>query len=810
MQQALEGLTGVRLADQILISRGVKLDSSRTLGSYAVPDEGPRADHKGRDARENVGDAEDALAPGANLAFGGSASSRDSLHRDEGIIDDSGRRYRSDEAGGGGSLGAAADVAADATGAGPIMKMPRLFLFNRASLRADAPIEEGEALPTIVPVESAGAGAGAGSTTAHPLDTCPNVLLRNLPTYEREFRLHLLASQSLWDASQQRQALASRLLDEMKVQALALEEARANVEVHYRHVSAAHGEFMREFHLHNHAATALLASIPTAVDAAVGFALDPRLAKEGRRTLGDCIDTDRVQEVAATYAGVHDQFKAKVSGLANTYRALQINVEELYMSTPPVDIKEMQGSVNANSAKLVEDEASLLQSLSQDLSKVQAIVEDTVARMGGGTEAATSSMESAGAVCEALEKMNTAHVTSHLPRIESCDNGLHEICVSLSQSKASMTRCVHEQLRSVSSLQSRIRDLKTRHSAFRETMAAHSRQFAELKTVRHTCTAFESCMSELMRRQAFCVGYGARAEHTAEAMAAARQQETERRLQFEKEHCRFLPHDLWEDMGLSAPPPRCEITVSDPRLRSSGDANDMKEPLDVTIEDVKRVHIALAASASRYDLGGLSSLIQKEHTQKHASLDEDSRSAARPERRPSAEDVAGDVLGKGVQRTDGVDAASESLQTGLRLRGVSGDGANASDLGPEQNSGPDDDGLTVGTEHGDTEPVEVMASRLQAEVAIGLANIAVLQAQVQVQPSSKASGSDGSIAASPSSSTTALRLDSALKSQEELCRQLYKTLRERDDTIGELRSRCESLERKLAQMSGVHVDGGDN
>lgn len=80
-------------------------------------------------------------------------------------------------------------------------------------------------------------------------------------------------------------------------------------------------------------------------------------------------------------------------------------------------------------------------------------------------------------------------------------------------------RCVHTQLRSVSSLQSKIRDLKLKHAIFRETMSKHSNLFAELKGPRHAATAYEACLAEVMRREAYRFTHATRAEKIAETMA---------------------------------------------------------------------------------------------------------------------------------------------------------------------------------------------------------------------------------------------------------------------------------------------------
>ena len=81
----------------------------------------------------------------------------------------------------------------------------------------------------------------------------------------------------------------------------------------------------------------------------------------------------------------------------------------------------------------------MLESFSQDLAKVQSIVEDTVAQMSS-EDRSHFAIESAGIVCEALEKMNAAHVDTQLPRIVECDTELNEFNLKLFNAKRLMTR----------------------------------------------------------------------------------------------------------------------------------------------------------------------------------------------------------------------------------------------------------------------------------------------------------------------------------------------------------------------------------
>lgn len=50
-------------------------------------------------------------------------------------------------------------------------------------------------------------------------------------------------------------------------------------------------------------------------------------------------------------------------------------------------------------------------------------------------------------------------------------------------------------------------------------MSKHSNLFAELKGPRHAATAYEACLAEVMRREAYRFTHATRAEKIAETMA---------------------------------------------------------------------------------------------------------------------------------------------------------------------------------------------------------------------------------------------------------------------------------------------------
>ena len=72
--------------------------------------------------------------------------------------------------------------------------------------------------------------------TQHPLDHAPSPLIRALPDYERQFRHQRLRAAAVWRATQARFEACRRLVMEMHVQALAIDSARDNVDLHFSYI----------------------------------------------------------------------------------------------------------------------------------------------------------------------------------------------------------------------------------------------------------------------------------------------------------------------------------------------------------------------------------------------------------------------------------------------------------------------------------------------------------------------------------------------------------------------------------------------
>eukprot|EP00899_Mesostigma_viride_P024764 jgi/Mesvir1/5472/Mv15526-RA.3 len=500
VQRALASLTSVGPADQVLICEGAKLESNRPLGSYGLP-----------------------------------------------------------------------------------LDTKRVFLFNLAMLRgsmdsldaAQQP-EDDEGGEEDIPEPP------SGVSTGHPLDEAQSPLLRALPFYERQFRYHHQKAEAVFHLTRRRFERCRALISEQEVQGHAIRAARENVDLHYGYICHLYGEFMRAFTAQHGRHAEILASFPRDMEALKSHRLHPSLLPrlsslpDGRPrvTLADCVPDERLRAWAEDCRASHDRFGAKVASLQRLFSELQANVEEVFLQEPQVEIAEQEEALQ-ESQRLLDEQASIVASLGQDERTVSKLVLDTMMSLandesrlglgpgGGYGISPTSSSGSSRPLdaCAALDPMNEIHVREHLPVLEDCAEQLLALLARTREAKGGMSRAVFSQLRAVSGLQSRIRDLRNKLVAFKEICGRQQEVFAELLLVRRVPAAYRACLAEVRRRRAHAQVYAGQAAQLAERLADMRAAEVATRHSFARLHERYLPQEVLRGMGLYDLPAPCDVTI---------------------------------------------------------------------------------------------------------------------------------------------------------------------------------------------------------------------------------------------------------
>lgn len=237
-----------------------------------------------------------------------------------------------------------------------------VFLYNRSRLVGDTfppPLQETDQLEINV------AKVLPSSKSRHPLDDALDPALKALPSYENEFQLHFHKGHALFDASQRRLEVCGRLLQEMRVQEMALETARANMDLYYKIIDRSCTDFMKQYLRQHKRHAYLLSNLENDLERLRACTLHPALRSETRQSLFNFVNVARVRKAAEECGYSHEQFGAKVLELKNTYSDLQRIVQELFYAQPPVDLQGLEETLDGH-VRFAEEQASIIQSLRLD------------------------------------------------------------------------------------------------------------------------------------------------------------------------------------------------------------------------------------------------------------------------------------------------------------------------------------------------------------------------------------------------------------------------------------------------------------
>jgi hypothetical protein len=337
---------------------------------------------------------------------------------------------------------------------------------------------------------------------------------------------------------------------------MAIDAARANVEVHYSYICKVFSAFMERYTSLQQAQRDVLLNFEHDMELLSVTPLHPAAQSEGRRMLVDLVPRERLREWANNCRVAREQFAVKVADLEAIFAALRSEVESLFMTAPSVDLDELGKRMEEAHGQL-DVEASIMQCLEKDFNGVRRLVEETVRQMASQRADAICPPDA----CAAMEAMVTSHVGDLVPQIRRCDAQLTAFMRNCAECKSQMTCDVYQQLRQISAMQSRIRDMRNKLAVFQEVAAKQGELFAELCLVSRVPNAYRACLAEVVRRRAFAELFANQATQLAERMAQLREKEMGRQEAFKSHVERYIPGDLQRALGLSLPPPLCEVNI---------------------------------------------------------------------------------------------------------------------------------------------------------------------------------------------------------------------------------------------------------
>ncbi|WOK95044.1 autophagy-related protein [Canna indica] len=425
-----------------------------------------------------------------------------------------------------------------------------VFLYNKTRLHADSPRPPPEAIelpkPAVPPPSSP-------NKDSHPLDNAPDPALKALISYERQFLQHFQSANAMYGCAHAKLEVCRRLLREQQVQGRALETARGNLEHTFRKLNQRYTDFTRCFAQQHRSHSDLLANFERDVQRLGSLRLHPRLQTGSRKCLFDLVKEDDLRKWVTICFNSHRQFETKVTQLKTNFAELKRRLESLVSTMSSASWGELDYAIK-NHHKILNDQKSVMQSLSKDVDTAKKLVDDSDLPL-------SPTLRPHDAV-SALGRIYDVHEKSHIPNMQNCDHAMSKFLDKCLVKKNDMNLLVHLSMQKVKSVQFGIRDMMNELHAFQEVMGHQDKEFENLKFVNGIGQAYRACLAEIVRRKSSLKLYMGLAGQLAERLATEREAEIRRREVFFKTWSKYIPNDILSAMGLFDSPSQCDVHIA--------------------------------------------------------------------------------------------------------------------------------------------------------------------------------------------------------------------------------------------------------
>ncbi|KAK9861430.1 hypothetical protein WJX84_007392 [Apatococcus fuscideae] len=432
-----------------------------------------------------------------------------------------------------------------------------VFLYNKAHLRSSATMPPVESLPPA-PLQDPVAVMEPGS---HPLDASANPLVRTVPQFARQFQHDAQQGAAAWLAAQHWFEAGKVFNGEVEVQNSAMDAARGNIDQHYSYIKHAYEDFVAKYQRQRHGHAAILARFEADLQEISAMELHPAARTDVLKHMSDLVPVDKLRDWVEHCQKGHDTFVEKVSELEGIFNMLDADVNGLLMTGPPVALDELYHAEGQAQAAL-SDQASLLQVLEANASKADQRVLEATGQLGSDLGASNTGSMQPLDVITWMNAVAESHQGTVMPRMQACLTTAHDFATLSLQAKNGTTKEVVNQLRLISTQQSRIRALRDRMAGLKAVAARQTENFAELLLVKRIPAAYREALCEVMRRREAMGYFAASAQQLAEKMAQRREREVQARDRFLAHVERYLPRTVLSGLGLHIAPPHCQISVT--------------------------------------------------------------------------------------------------------------------------------------------------------------------------------------------------------------------------------------------------------
>eukprot|EP00027_Filamoeba_sp_ATCC50430_P018543 CAMPEP_0168566166 /NCGR_PEP_ID=MMETSP0413-20121227/14264_1 /TAXON_ID=136452 /ORGANISM="Filamoeba nolandi, Strain NC-AS-23-1" /LENGTH=1125 /DNA_ID=CAMNT_0008598147 /DNA_START=70 /DNA_END=3447 /DNA_ORIENTATION=+ len=436
-----------------------------------------------------------------------------------------------------------------------------VFLYDRKSLEPDSPAPEEVVLPSVelkvAPVPPL--------PRNQELEYKESPLLWQLITFENQFLGDLNNSEALKKVVEARIDICKSLLSEQENQVKGLNAAIANLNDHLNQITQAFGAFHTYYKQLQNKHEHLLRSFDADMQKLREAKLHPALARPRMSTLMDFVPEPRLIKWAQDCGNEHEQLKNLVVDLEKQISFVRDSTENENKTAPEVDFNMLRSQIKR--ANEISSEVTVRYHIfSNDYNNVRQRAQEAKSNQN-------LNKQSLWEICESFEQISREH-KRQLAQMNDHDQTMKSIMSFCAASKTKLSRCVHERLRSIALIQSKIRELANKIIVFNEAVARQKTAFQQLIYVQSMPKAYQAAIEEVSHRRRFRRNIATLTSKFMETLSKLKDDEMQRRQQFLSTYGRYVPKDIIPGLNSGVPAFEFELPQFDTQLPQIDLPND--------------------------------------------------------------------------------------------------------------------------------------------------------------------------------------------------------------------------------------------
>lgn len=349
--------------------------------------------------------------------------------------------------------------------------------------------------------------------------------------------------------------VCERIMEELRMQSLAVQVALTNLDAHSRSVLETFEKFNAFATKELTKQARLLQSFPRDIEALRQIRVHPALLPPDspERYISDFIPTDKLILWAERCREIHEELLRDGKNLSRSIKEVQEGTVAI-RSNSGINLAQLESAME-DILHSVEQQSQIRQRAERDQSRVKERVLEISKPEGFSGSAST---------LEALGQLAEVYKTDYIATSRQSDEMLRDKLSIFISAKRSQTANLISQLMHISKLQSTIASIPPNLANLDDALRKRDADFSQLVYVQRIPIAYGALVVEIVRRREYAKLLLQKSQQLAEVMSRFRQMEQRRRDSFRTEVAKFVPVVV---PGLDDVPPFCEINALHTRDR---------------------------------------------------------------------------------------------------------------------------------------------------------------------------------------------------------------------------------------------------